>query len=69
MATLTEAQDAYDRHDLRVGVIHSDVADVILRLETEIGCLRKWLRDLIAVDDQDIDTVVARMLAPDIEPS
>lgn len=40
MATLTEAQDAYDRYDLRVGVIHSDVADVILRLEAEITAAR-----------------------------
>lgn len=36
MATLTETQDAYDRHNLHVGVIHSDVADVILKLERQL---------------------------------
>jgi glycine/D-amino acid oxidase-like deaminating enzyme len=37
-------------------------------LEQKNAALRKWLRDLIAVDDEDIDKVVDRMLAPDIEP-
>lgn len=46
-----------------------DLAQEMGRSQSEVDCLRKWLRDALAVDDEDIDTVVARMLAPDAEPS
>lgn len=35
MATLRESGDAYDRHALRGGAGQCDVADVIIKLETE----------------------------------
>jgi hypothetical protein len=44
------------------------IADELVDLRAENTALRKWLRDLIAVDDEDINAVVARMRAPDIEP-
>lgn len=35
------------------------------RREQEIAALRKWLRDVLRVGNHDIDTVVARLLAPE----
>ena len=43
MATLRETEDAYDRHQLKIGVIHSAVADVILKLEAELTAARAAL--------------------------
>jgi regulator of replication initiation timing len=54
-----------------IGNLHETVEDLTHEMgqtQTENDCLRKWLRDFIAVDNEDIDTVVSRMLAPEIEP-
>lgn len=43
MATLTESQDVYDRHKLRVGFMHADIADVILGLEAQLAWIESEL--------------------------
>jgi hypothetical protein len=57
---------ASERIDLLAGMVQR-LRGENAAMRVEIDCLRKWLRDLLGVDDQDIDQVVARMRAPDIE--
>jgi hypothetical protein len=40
MPTLTEIQDAYDRHRLKYGIAPAAVADVILTLEAKLSAAR-----------------------------
>lgn len=56
MANLAETQAAYDRHQLHVGMLHSEVADVILRLEAERDAARAQLAH--ATDDDAMTDIV-----------
>lgn len=71
MANLRESEAAYDRHNLRVGIIHSAVADVIIALEAERDRLRTALAGLVGADSADelraMEAVMRVLPAPDAD--